>query len=121
MSKQTQVSPRLQFWTDLTAAFAVAACYGTLAVVSVLSLLGIRLAVHPGAWASAIAGFAVLTVFLLALSYRRHRSPGPLLLAGAATALILWVMFGAFDRTLEITGLAALVGAVIWNRRLSRG
>ena len=121
MTRPTQASNRLQRWADVAAALAVTACYGTLAVVSLLSLLGFRLALHPGAWASAIAGFVILTFVLLVLSYRRHRSPGPLLLAGAATALILWVMFGAFDRILELSGFAALIGAVFWNRQLTRG
>ena len=49
MTRPTQASNRLQRWADVAAALAVTACYGTLAVVSLFSLLGFRLALHPGA------------------------------------------------------------------------
>lgn len=119
MNHQGPAPRRFQFWTDVSALLTVAACYGTLAVVSLLPLLGIRFALDPGAWASAIVGFALLTLLLLALSYRRHHSPGPLILGSVAVALIIWVMFGNFNRILELAGFAALVTGVIWNRRIT--
>ncbi|MDH3672668.1 MAG: hypothetical protein OES46_16175 [Gammaproteobacteria bacterium] len=48
---------------------AIAACYGTVLVITALSLLGITLVVHEGVWAGAISVFALLAVVGMALGY----------------------------------------------------
>ncbi len=100
---------------------AVLACYGTLAVVSGLSLLGISLAIHEGAWAAAISSFAVIALFGLGLGYRRHRVPGPLVIGAMGTVLVLWAMAVSYSRTVEIIGFVALIAGAIWDWRAKKG
>src|SRR3546814_17928524 len=61
---------------------AILTCYGTLALVALLSVLGVSIAIHEGAWAAAISAFAGLAVFGVALGYRRHGALRPPALAG---------------------------------------
>jgi hypothetical protein len=99
---------------------AIAACYGTLATVSVLSLLGVTLVINPGVWAGAISLFAVLALFGVLLSYREHRVRGPLVIAALGTALVLWAMFGSYIRIIELIGFAGLITAAVWDWRLKK-
>jgi arsenite methyltransferase len=94
------------------------ACYGTLAAVAVLAALGVTLAVNPGVWAGAIVFFAALATVIVGFGVRRHRSVVPLVPALAGTALLTYVMFVSFDRTLELTAFVLLAGAVYWDYRL---
>jgi hypothetical protein len=100
---------------------AVLACYGTLAVVSGLSLLGVSLAVHEGAWAAAIGFFAVVALLGIVAGYRRHRVAGPLVIGAIGTALVLWAMAVSYDRGVEIAGFAGLIAAAVWDWRVKRG
>jgi len=97
---------------------SIAACYGTLAAVAALSALGFAVAVNPGAWAGAIVLFALLATLLVGLGKRKHGSALPVLPALAGTALLAYVMFGRFDRVLEILAFALLAGAVYSDDRL---
>jgi arsenite methyltransferase len=97
---------------------SVIACYGTLVAVAALSALGVTLAVNTGIWAGAIVLFALLATAIIALGIRKHGSAAPLLPALAGTALLGYVMFGRFDRLLELAGFALLATAVFWDFRL---
>ncbi len=94
------------------------ACYGTVAAVAVLSTLGVTLVVNPGIWAGAIVFFAALATVVVGLGKRRHGSLAPIIPALAGTALLGYVMFGSFDRVLELIAFALLAGAVYWDYRL---
>jgi hypothetical protein len=41
-------------------------------------------------------------------------------LAVVGAAMVLWVMFGSFNRALEIAGFAALVAATVWDWRAKK-
>lgn len=97
---------------------ALIACYGTLALVVVLSFLGISLNLHDGVWAMAIALFTLLAVASIALGWRRHGRLAPAALAIAGGALILWAMFGQYSLTTEVAGFAALMAGAAWDWRL---
>lgn len=101
------------------AAFAVLTCYGTLAVVGLLSLLGDALAIDDGIWAGAIILFALLALAGIVLGWRLHRSAPPLLPGLPGMALILWTMLAAYHRPLEIAGFVCLVLAAApdWQAR----
>lgn len=99
---------------------AVLACYGTLALIAALSLLGITLVVHEGAWAAAIVSFSLLAAAVVGLGMRRHRSVGPLVPALAGAGLIIYVMFSSYSRVIEIAGFALLGLATFWDFRLRR-
>jgi hypothetical protein len=60
---------------------SILACYGTLAILGLLSLMGVSIALQEGAWASVISAFAVLAAIGIMLHYRRCRAIGPVILA----------------------------------------
>lgn len=99
---------------------SIVACYGTLAVVGVLSVMGVGIALNEGAWAGVISLFAVIAAAGIAFGYRRHGVAGLLALAVVGASLVLWVMFGSFNRVLEIAGFAALVVATVWDWRAKK-
>jgi hypothetical protein len=98
---------------------SITACYGTLAVLSVLSLLGVTLAINPGVWAWAISLFALLALGGVTLviggaawgsaGYRNYRA-----------ALVVWAMVGSYSRIAELAGFAGLITAAIWDWRLQK-
>jgi len=87
---------------------SLATCYGTLALVGILGALGITIAINNTIWAGAIVAFAVLAVIGLALGYRRHRNPAPLIIGLTGAALISYTMFADYSRVIELTGFALL-------------
>ena len=100
-------------WGAVAAFAALIACYGTLAVVGLASLLGLGLVVDEGLWAVTIAALALLAVAATALNLRRHRQPWPLVAAAVGGAIIVYVMFVSYSMAVEALGFAVLVGAVI--------
>jgi hypothetical protein len=104
----------------VTLLLSVLACYGTLAALAAMSALEVTLALNPGIWAGVIVLFAVLAAATVALGARRHGSALPVLPAAAGVALLGYVMFGTFDRVLELVAFALLAAAVFWDYRLRR-
>ena len=102
------------------AVLSIVACYGTLAFASILSLLGISINIHEGAWAGAITLFAWLAIVGVAINFRRYNTVGPLIIATAGAVLITWVMFMSFSRSLEILGFVLLITAAFWDRTVRR-
>lgn len=108
-------------WLGLTASLlAVAACYGTLAVVAILSAMGVRLTLHEGTWAGAIVFFAILALVAIALGRQRHGRSAPTTLTLAGAVMILWVMLAQYALLMELIGFALLVCAAIWDWRLRK-
>lgn len=98
-------------------ALAVLSCYGTTALIGLLSLLGVSLAINEGIWAGAISVLAALAMIAIAVSYRRHRIIGPSVVAALGFALILWVMYGSYSRIIELAGFVLLIAATLWDWR----
>ncbi len=101
-------------------ALALIACYGTLAVVGVLSLAGITVAVHEGLWAGVIALFSILALAGIFIGWRGHRKMAPLLLGVLGAGMILWTMGLAYSRVVEIAGFIILVVAAVLDWRAKR-
>ena len=101
-------------------AVALLACYGTLAAVALLAMLGVGLALDEGIWAGTIALFAVLTAFAIVPGARRHGGFGPSILAGAGAGAIVYALFVDYRLWIELVGFAALATAVLWDIRLRR-
>lgn len=99
-------------WGAVAAGVALASCYGVLAALALLSVLGTAVKLHPGAWAATVAGAATLATVATAWNLRRHRRPWPLLLCAAGAGAVVYVMFGTYHAGLEALGFAALTGAV---------
>jgi len=90
-------------------------------MVAAMSVVGITIAVNAHIQAAAISLFALLTLGFVALSYRRHRSIGPSLLAGFGAILVVGTMYIEFSKIVESVGLLALIASAIWTWRTSRG
>lgn len=120
MSREPKATERFGWLGGAGALLAIVACYGTMAVVGALSLLGVSLAINEAAWAGAISLFAVIAVAGMALGYSCHRVKMPLIIAVIGAALVLWAMFVSYSRIVEICGLAALIAAAVWDWRLRK-
>jgi hypothetical protein len=108
---------RIGIWSGILAGLSILACYGTLALVAILGLIGIPLNIHEGLWASVIVVLAWATVVGVAFECRQLRAKWSLLVAILGALLITAVMFIAYSRMVEIFGFALILIAVIWNRR----
>ncbi|MEX0731759.1 MAG: MerC family mercury resistance protein [Aquisalimonadaceae bacterium] len=101
-------------------AMAVLACYGTLAALGLLALLGMSLALDETIWAGAIAAFSVLTVLAIAPGVLQHRAFGPAALAVAGAGAILYAVLANYNALVELAGFILLGGSVWWDIRLRR-
>ncbi len=99
---------------------ALASCYGALAALALLAVLGVTLTLHEGVWAGAVALFAALTAAAVGGGYRRHGSAAPLGLAVVGFGLIAYTMFVAYSGAVELAGFALLAAAVAWDYALRR-
>lgn len=99
---------------------AVLACYGTLATVALLSVIGISVELDEGLLVKLISGLLVTALAGMGYSWRVHRHPGPILLSLVATALLLWVFYGSYSKPLELTGFVLLVVASVWDFRTKK-
>ena len=99
---------------------AVVACYGTLATVALLSVIGISVEIDESLLVKLITGLLVLALAGMGYSYSVHRYPGPLLLSIASAVLLLWVFYGIYSKPLELTGFIALVIASAWDFRAKK-
>jgi hypothetical protein len=85
------------------------------AYAALLSSLGLGFVDYTPWLLPATALFVALTLASLALGARARRAYGPLLLGVAASAVILFSKFGFDTDTVVYLGIAALVGASVWN------
>lgn len=118
--RSTSMGNRFGRYGGAIVALSIAACYGTLAFVALLSVAGVAVDVHEGAWAAAIVVLVWLAAVAIAVGFPGHRGPGPAVLAVIGASLVTWVMLDTFIRMLEILGFACLVAAALWDRRLRR-
>jgi hypothetical protein len=111
------------------ALLSITACYGTLGLVALLSMMGVTLALNVDIWAGVIVAFALLAVIGVTLGYRKHRNANPVRLAVIGAALVTWAMYGAEaivdllgvpSTIVEIAGFAALMASAYWDWRLKR-
>ena len=112
--------PRTSWLPGVATILSLAACYGTLALISILGALGIVIAVNDALWAGAIVGFAILAVIGLSLGLMRHRKPWPILLGALGAAVIAYTMYVNYDRMIEIAGFILLGLAAFWDWRIKK-
>lgn len=115
-----EIKPLINRLAGLSTLIAMLSCYGTIALVGILSLLGIALAVNPTAQASVSSFFAILAAVVILFNARGRRWHGPSLLGAAGACLVLWVMWGNYNWLIELTGFAALIGATYWDWRVCK-
>jgi len=105
---------------SVTGLLAVTTCYGTLAVVALLSVIGISIEIDEGLLVKLISGLLVLVLVGMGYSYRLHRHPGPLLLSMASAAVLVWVFYGSYSKPLELIGFLTLAIASVWDLRAKK-
>lgn len=121
MTDDSSTQPaRLAWLGSVTGLLAVAACYGTLAAVALLSLIGVSVDIDEGLLVKLVTALLILALLGMGYSYRLHRHPGPLLLSVAAAGLLFWVFYGSYSKPLELTGFAVLIVASVWDWRVKR-
>jgi arsenite methyltransferase len=98
-------------------ALSLIACYGTLALIAILSALGFTISLNETLWAGAIVTFAALAVASLVLGWTWHRRPGPVILGLAGAAMLAYAMYGHYSRLTELAGFALLALAACWDWR----
>ena len=116
----TKSARNLSWLGSATSLLAVATCYGTLAAVTLLSLIGVSVDIDEATLVKLITGLLVLALLGMIYSWRIHRHPGPLLLSLGAALLLLWVFYGSYSKPLELTGFALLVVASAWDFRAKK-
>ena len=102
----------------IAAALSLLACYGTLIVIAMLVGFGLAITLNETIWAGAIVGFAALAVLGLSATRKRHGRGWPLGLGVIGFCVLCYVMFVNYARVTEIIGFAALLIAVIADRKL---
>ena len=120
MSEKNTSKTKLSSVGTVTSLLAVAACYGTLTAVALLSLVGVSVEIDEGMMVKLITGLLLLALLGMGYSYRQHRHTGPLLVSLAAAALLLWVFYGSYSKPLELMGFAMLVIASVWDYRVKK-
>ncbi len=99
---------------------ALLSCYGTLALMALLPLLGLGLALDEGLWAGTIALFVLLSLATLATGIPRHGDYWPTLLGVAGGGLVLYALFVDYRALVELGGFLLLAGAIAWDLRRRR-
>lgn len=102
-------------------ALSLVACYGTLAAVALLGVLGVTIALNETVWAGAIVLFAGLTFVALLIRRRRHHRLAPIVLAGIGVLLISFTMLISYARIVEFVGFVFLCAGTVLDWRNGRG
>lgn len=120
MDQHPNALERLGRYSGAAVVLSIMACYGTLAVTGLLSLLGIALPLHEGAWATVIVVFAWLAVLAMGVNLRIVKNPGPFILCDVGALLVSWVMLVDYVQSMEVIGFLMLIAAAFWDRALRR-
>lgn len=99
---------RRGLWGTASLLSAVIACYGTLALVGLLSALGLSVSFNEGVWAGAIIICALLACGVMAIGIRKHHSLLPLIIALTGTGLLCYTMYVNYHWITEISGFLVL-------------
>lgn len=119
MKRGIQWLDRFGSFGALLAAVAAPCCFPLFGVVAATLGLGV-FARYESIVLYVFQAFALLSVLGLALSFRRHRRPGPLLLGVASLAVLVFAFYGAFSSFALYAGLFGLLTATLWNYLGSR-
>ena len=115
----TSDTPRSGRLAGVATLLSLVTCYGTLALVGLLGMLGFAVAINNALWAGAIVFFAGLAVLGLGLGFLRHRKPWPVLTGILGAAVIAYAMYVQYDRITEVLGFVLLSAAVFrdWRQK----
>ena len=120
MADSTHQSGSASRLAPLFAVLAFLACNATVMLIAALSAIGISISINPHLQAAAISLFAVVTLLLVFSDFKKHQNPGPLILAGVASATLIGTMYIHFNKLLESIGLLELFITALWSWQLRR-
>ncbi len=107
------------FWiAGAGTALSLFACYGTLAIIAILSALGIAIGLNETLWAGAIVAFAAVAVGGLGLGSKQHQNLLPLAVGFVGAITLVYTMYVQYDRMVELFGFMLLCLAAFWDWRL---
>jgi hypothetical protein len=98
----------------LIAAIAAPCCFPLFAAIGTAAGLG-ALGQYENVIIYIFQGFAVLTMAGLALSYRRHGDPAPLIVGTLGCANLAYHFYWEFSPPALYGGLLGLMAAALWN------
>ena len=111
---------RRGLWGCLSLLMAAVACYGTLALVALLSMLGVSLALNEAIWAGSIVTFSIAATLVISLGVKRHKSIKPLLPGLLGCGLMVYTMFVDYSLMTELIAFALLALAIYLDYHLRR-
>ena len=118
--KPKSAAGRFAWLGSAASIFAVIACYGTLAAVALLAAIGVSVDLNEGNFVIFITVLLGLAIAGTGYSFRLHRHPGPLTVSILSVAMLSWIFYGSYSKSLELLGFAGLVVASIWDYRCKK-
>jgi arsenite methyltransferase len=118
--KPKSTTGRFAWLGSAASLFAVVTCYGTLAAVALLAAIGVSVDLNEGTLVIFITVLLGIAIAGMVYSFRLHRHPGPLTVSILSVAMLSWVFYGSYTKSLELVGFAGLVVASIWDFRCKK-
>ncbi len=108
--------PRFGLLASCGCIASVLVCYGQIAILAVLSIIGIDIAkLNPHLQAALMSAFAVVALFGLLQDRRLIGDLRPTVLAAAGTLVMFSTLYYRFDARAEFIAYALLITAVLLN------
>lgn len=104
---------RIGMWAAVATLLSLLACYGTLAAVALLGILGITLTVNTSVWAGVIIVFAWLAWLAVLAGWRRHHSRLAILLTTTGSALLSFTLLITYSHIIELAGFVLLCAGTL--------
>lgn len=111
---------KVKHLSGIATALSFLACYGTLAAVTLLAVLGLTLEVNAMAWTGAIVLFALFALISLAMSFWKHRRRWPIAFGFMGFSALVYALLIRYSGAIELFGFIALSGAAILDHRVRR-
>ncbi len=96
------------------------ACNGVVILIAVFSAIGITLVINPHIQAAAISLFALITLAMVFIAFRKNRISGPLILCAVGAVTVIGTMYIHYDKIIESVGLLLLFVSALWSWRVSQ-
>lgn len=99
----------------VAALLTTACCVGLPAVVSLMSAAGAGFLLTDRYLQPLLVIVLLITVGASALTFWRHRNPAPLIITAASGAIVYWFIYRSYLVPIVWVGVAAMIGAQVWD------
>ena len=110
-----RLSPLLEKLGVLGAALGTLCCIGIPAIVAAISAIGLGFIIRDAVLRQLTLASLAIGYAGMFLSWRQHRSPGPLLLYVGSGALVYTCVFVWFSRFGAYLGLIGMLTGAVWS------